>query len=121
LGSASSALAQGPDDYRDLLKQLEKVPSPHCGLTTPMGNECSKAISKREPNNEADCESDFEARRHDPATPAMRLGFRRSGGCDRSDSPPASELVGNAETMLARSAVSSASERDLIAATSHNS
>jgi hypothetical protein len=37
------------------------------------------------------------------------------------DSPPASELVGNAETMLARSAVSSASERDLIAATSHNS
>ena len=59
-----------------LLKELEKVPSPHCGAMTPIGDEGPNAISKREPNNEADCESDFEARRHNAATPVMRPGFQ---------------------------------------------
>jgi hypothetical protein len=59
-----------------VLKELEKVPSPHCGLMTPKGDERPNAISKREPNNETNRESDFEARRHNGATPAMRLGFQ---------------------------------------------
>jgi hypothetical protein len=39
-------------------------------------DERPNAISKREPNNETNRESDFEARRHNGETPAMRLGFQ---------------------------------------------
>jgi hypothetical protein len=62
-----------------VLKELEKVPSPPCDLMTAKGDERPNAISKREPNNETNRESDFEARRHNGATPAMRLGFSRPG------------------------------------------
>jgi hypothetical protein len=41
---------------------------------TPKGEECPNAISEREPNDEADYESDFE--RHNEATLAMRLEFQ---------------------------------------------
>jgi hypothetical protein len=57
-------------------KELEKVPSPHCGATTPIRDKYPNAISQREPNDEADYESDFEAGRHNEATPAMRLEFQ---------------------------------------------
>ena len=43
---------------------LEKVSSPFRGHMTPTGNERANGISEREPNNEADCESDFEVRCH---------------------------------------------------------
>ena len=63
---------------------LEKVPLPRC-LMTSIGNECASAISEREPNNETDRESNFEARRHAAVTPPLEIGFRRPGG---NDSPP---------------------------------
>ena len=63
---------------------LEKVPSPRC-LMTSIGNERANAISEREPNNETDRESNFEARRHAAVTPPHEIGFRRPGG---NDSPP---------------------------------
>jgi hypothetical protein len=63
---------------------LEKVPSPRC-LMTSIGNERANAISEREPNNEIDRESNFEARRHAAVTPPHEIGFRRPGG---NDSPP---------------------------------
>ena len=62
----------------------EKIPSPRC-LMTPIGNERANAISEREPNNETDRESNFEACRHAAVTPLMKFGSRRSGG---NDIPP---------------------------------
>jgi hypothetical protein len=59
----------------------EKVPSPRW-LMTPIGNERTNAISEREPNNETDPESNFEAWRHAAVTPLMKFGSRRSGGND---------------------------------------
>ena len=56
---------------------LEKVPSPRC-LMTPIGNERANAISEREPNNETDRESNFEARRHAAVTPPHEIGFRQA-------------------------------------------
>jgi hypothetical protein len=55
-----------------VLKELEKVPLPHCGATTPIGEttpigaklSAPNTISQRKPNDEADYESDFEAGRH---------------------------------------------------------
>jgi hypothetical protein len=40
------------------------------------GKQCGALFCRGEPNNEADCESDFEARRHNAATPVMRPGFQ---------------------------------------------
>jgi hypothetical protein len=54
---------------------LEKVPSPCC-LMTPIGNERASAISEREPNNETDRESNFEARRHAAVTPLHEILFQ---------------------------------------------
>ena len=56
---------------------LEKVPSPRC-LMTSIGNERANAISEREPNNETDRESNFEARRHAAVTPPHEIGFRQA-------------------------------------------
>ena len=53
---------------------LEKVPSPRC-LMTPIGNQRANAISEREPNNETDRESNFEARRHAAVTPLHEIWF----------------------------------------------
>jgi hypothetical protein len=70
-----------------VLKELEKVPLPPCGATTtvgetpPIGDQCPNTISQREPNDEADYESDCEAGRHQEATLALRVEFQRSG-CD---------------------------------------
>jgi hypothetical protein len=66
LKRASASRSSGEwndDDYNVLaaFKMLEKVSSPP---TTPMGNQRASGISEREPNNEADCESDFEVRCH---------------------------------------------------------
>jgi hypothetical protein len=48
---------------------LEKVSSPFRGHMTPTGNERANGISEREPNNEADCESDCAS----PARPQTDL------------------------------------------------
>jgi hypothetical protein len=52
-------------------EKLEKVPMPHCGATTtigeptPTGDKCPNTISRRKSNDEGDdYESDFEAGRH---------------------------------------------------------
>jgi hypothetical protein len=55
---------------------------------TSIGNECASAISEREPNNETDRESNFEARRHAAVTPLHEIGFRRPGGNGCSTSRP---------------------------------
>ena len=54
---------------------LEKVPSPRC-LMTSMGNERASAISEREPNNETDRESNFDAGRHAAVTPLHEIWFQ---------------------------------------------
>jgi hypothetical protein len=66
-----------------VLKELGKVPLAHCGATTigettPIGDKCPTTISQRKPTDEADYEEgrDFEAGRHNEATPAMRLEFQ---------------------------------------------
>jgi hypothetical protein len=43
---------------------------------TPIGNERANAVSEREPNNETDCESNFEARRHAAVTPGHEVWFQ---------------------------------------------
>ena len=54
---------------------LEKVPSPRC-LMTSIGNERANAISEREPNNETDRESNFDAGRHAAVTPLHEIWFQ---------------------------------------------
>jgi hypothetical protein len=52
--------AFGRREASTVLKELEKVPVPHCGATTtigettPIGDKCPNTISQRKPNNEAD-------------------------------------------------------------------
>jgi hypothetical protein len=62
---------------------LEKVSSPFRGHMTPTGNERANGISEREPNNEADCESDFEVRCHVAVTSSRGASsrWREDRGC----------------------------------------
>jgi hypothetical protein len=68
---------------------------------TPIGNERANAVSEREPNNETDCEGNFDAQRHAAITSDHEVWFRglRSRGVELQRA--AAERAQNLRTVFA--------------------